>query len=114
LNMDDLTMLLRTNNVFSLQEVDYAILEPNGQLSILKKTELDPVMKKDMQLQSQNRKYLPTEIIVDGRLVQKNLKEMDLSNEWLHKQLKAAGANSVDEIFFAELQSDGSLYISKK
>lgn len=38
LNMDDLTMLLRTNNVFSITEVEYAILEPNGQLSIMKKS----------------------------------------------------------------------------
>lgn len=71
LNMDDLTMLLRANNIFSVQDVDYAILEPNGQLSVLKKPGLDAVTKQDMQIQPQKRLYIPTEIIVDGKLVQK-------------------------------------------
>ncbi len=114
LNMDDLTMLLRTNNIFSIQDVDYAILEPNGQLSVLKKTALESVTKKDMQIQPENRVYLPTEIIVDGRLVGKNLKELNLNNEWVGKQLEQAGINSAKEVFFAELQTDGSLYINKK
>lgn len=114
LNMDDLTMLLRVNNVFSIQDVDYAILEPNGQLSILKKPMHESVTKKDLHVQSESRNYLPTEIIVDGKLVAKNLKEYNLSNEWLDMQIKQSGLNSIEEIFFAELQSDGSLYIDKK
>ncbi|QGU94505.1 DUF421 domain-containing protein [Clostridium bovifaecis] len=113
LNIDDLTMLLRNNNIFSIQDVDYAILEPNGQLSVLRKPILESVTKKDMQIQPDNRIYLPTEIIVDGKLVEKNLKELNLNNEWLKQQLKQAGFNSIKEVFFAELQSDGSLYISK-
>ena len=114
LNVDDLTMLLRVNNIFSIQDVDYAILEPNGQLSVLKRPILEAVIKKDMQIRTEDRIYLPSEIIVDGKLVQKNLKELNLTNEWVDQQLILAGANSVEDIFFAELQSDGSLYISKK
>jgi uncharacterized membrane protein YcaP (DUF421 family) len=114
LNMDDLTMLLRINNVFSIKDVDYAILEPNGQLSVLKKSGLESVTKKDMQIQPDNIEYLSTEIIVDGKLVSKNLKELNLNHEWLDQQLKQVGLNSVKDVFFAELQSDGSLYISKK
>jgi uncharacterized membrane protein YcaP (DUF421 family) len=114
LNMDDLTMLLRVNSVFSIQDVDYAILEPNGQLSVLKKPVLETVTKQDLQIQPESRNYLPTEIIVDGKLVAKNLKESNLDDNWLDKQIKQAGLNSIKEVFFAELQSDGSLYISKK
>lgn len=114
MNMDDLTMLLRVNNVFSIEEVDYAILEPNGLLSVLKKPSLELVTKKDMQVPPDPRIYLPTEIIVDGNLVSKNLKELNLNDGWLAQQLKRAGINTVDEVFFAELQSDGSLHISKK
>lgn len=114
LNMDDLTMLLRINNIFSIQDVDYAVLEPNGQLSVLKKPVLEAVTKKDLQLQPENRIYLPTEIIVDGRVVKRNLRELNLDNEWVTQQITQAGINSVEEVFFAELQSDGSLHISKK
>jgi uncharacterized membrane protein YcaP (DUF421 family) len=94
--------------------VDYAILEPNGQLSILKKPVLESVTKEDMQIQPKSRIYLPSEIIVDGKLVAKNLKELNLNTEWLDMQIKQAGLKAMKEVFFAELQSDGSLYISKK
>jgi uncharacterized membrane protein YcaP (DUF421 family) len=114
LNMDDLTMMLRVNHVFSIQDVDYAILEPNGQLSILKKPVLESVTKEDMQIQPKSRIYLPSEIIVDGKLVAKNLKELNLNTEWLDKQIQQAGLTAMKEVFFAELQSNGSLYISKK
>lgn len=114
LNMDDLSMLLRLNSIFSIQDVDYAILEPNGQLSVLKKPHLESLIKKDMNIQTNDRKYLPTELIVDGKLVSKNLKEYNFDESWLSAQLKQAGLSSIDEVFFAELQMDGSLYINKK
>lgn len=114
LNIDDLTMLLRNKDVFSIKDVDYALLEPNGQLSVLKKPEQETVIKKDMGIPPENRLYLPAEIIVDGRVVEKNLKELGLNIGWLENELCKAGINSVKEVLFAELQSDGSLYISKK
>ncbi|MCX8132243.1 MAG: DUF421 domain-containing protein [Clostridia bacterium] len=114
LNMDDLTMMLRINNVYSIKDVDYAILEPNGQLSVLKKPHLESITKQDMNLQTNNRNNVPTEIIVDGKLVSKNLKEHNLSEEWLDLQLKQARISSVNEVFYAEYQNDGSLYMSKK
>lgn len=114
LNMDDLSMLLRTNNVYSIKEVDYAIFEPNGQLSVFKKPEYTMVTKNDLKIQADIHQYLPSEIIVDGRPVERNLKELDLDKKWLSDQLQNAGIGSVEEVFFAELQSDGSLYINKK
>jgi uncharacterized membrane protein YcaP (DUF421 family) len=114
LNMDDLSMLLRINDVFSIKEVDYAILEPNGQLSVLKKPENTSVTKSDMKIQANPGKYLPTEIIVDGKMVDKNVKAFHLDPIWLANELKKAGIQSSKEVFFAELQSDGSLYINKK
>ncbi|OXM87089.1 YetF domain-containing protein [Paenibacillus rigui] len=114
LNMDDLSMLLRDKNVFSVREVDYGILEPNGKLSVLKKQEEEAPTKRDLKLPIQKRLYLPTELIVDGKIVKRNLKELQLNREWLEDQIKSFGVQSVDEVFFAELQSDGSLYLDKK
>jgi uncharacterized membrane protein YcaP (DUF421 family) len=111
INIDDLTMLLRNNNIFSVKEVDYAIIEANGQLSILKKPGLETVTRRDMNIPFKERKYIPTEIIVDGRLVERNLRELALDNKWLGQQLTQAGVSSVKEIFYAEAQEDGSLYI---
>jgi uncharacterized membrane protein YcaP (DUF421 family) len=114
LNMDDLSMLLRTKNVFSVSDVDYAVLEPNGDLSVLKKVELEPVTKKDAQIAAIPRRYLPTELIVDGKIVKNNLRELNLSEEWLNQQLLLQGVHKLDDVFFAELQSDGTVYIDKK
>lgn len=114
LNMDDLSMMLRTNNVFSIKDVDYAILEPNGQLSVLKKTEYESVVRNDLNISPPIRRYLPTEIIADGRLLERNLKELSLERNWLDQQLRRNGYRSYEEVFLAELQTDGTLYIERK
>lgn len=113
LNIDDLSMLLRDKNIFSVQEVDYAILEPNGKLSVLKKIENESVTRKDMQLPVKPRLYLPTELIVDGNIVHKNLTELQLSRAWLEGEVKQSGVQSIKEVMYAEIQYDGSVYIDK-
>ncbi|NIK79039.1 uncharacterized membrane protein YcaP (DUF421 family) [Paenibacillus castaneae] len=114
LNMDDLSMLLREKSVFSVREVDYAILEPNGKLSVLKKQEEESPTRMDLQIPVRERLYLPTELIVDGKIVKRNLKELQLNREWLEEQIKPYGVQSVHDVFFAELQSDGTIYVDKK
>jgi uncharacterized membrane protein YcaP (DUF421 family) len=114
LNMDDLSMMLREKDVFSVREVDYAILEPNGKLSVMKKQENEVITKKDLQIPASRRLYLPTELIVDGKVVSRNLKELRLDLNWLECQVRLAGAQSVEDIFFAELQTDGSVYLDMK
>ena len=114
LNMDDLTMLLRTNNVYSILEVEYAILEPNGQLSVLKKMDSEQVTKKDMNIPTELRRNIPVEIIVDGKLVSQNITEIGLDPVWLDHQIKQANIKSIQDVFYAEFQMDGNLYIQKR
>ena len=104
LNMDDLSMLLRNKDVFSVGEVEYAILEPNGELSVLKKVEPS----------GNRRRFLPTELIVDGQLVERNLKELHLTREWLEEELRQKGIESWEDVFFVEIQRDGSLYVDRR
>ena len=111
LNMDDLTMLLRTNHVFSIKDVNYAILEPNGDLSILKVEERQQITKKDMNVKLERFEYIPSEIIVDGKIVYKNLKELGKTKEWLYDELRANKIYSIKDVLYAELQSDGTLYM---
>jgi len=111
LNMDDLTMLLRTNKVFSIKDVDYAILEPNGDLSIFKKEEQKELTKKDMNVKLEKISYIPSEVIVDGKIVYKNLKELGKTEEWVNNELNANNVHSIKNVLYAELQSDESLYI---
>lgn len=111
MNMDDLTMLLRTNMIFSILDVDYAILEPNGDLSVLKKQEKDYATREDLAILPKPQTHIPMSIVVDSRVLEKNLVEAGLSTDWLARTLKQAGIQSKDEILYAELQSDSQLYL---
>ncbi len=114
LNMDDVTMLLRSKDVFSIKDVEYAILEPNGEVSILKKPELHSITKKDMDIPQSVITHVPTELIVDGYLVEKNMRELDIPTQWLINQLEKYDVTSIQDVFYAEIQSDGTLFVDKK
>ncbi len=113
LNMDDLSMMLREQQVFSVQDVHYAILEPNGELSLLKKEPQQTVTKQDLNVSVPSFIYFPSKIISDGKIVKKNLKELDLNEAWVQEELSKNGIQSVEEVFYAEIQKDGSLFINK-
>lgn len=57
---------------------------------------------------------MPIEIIIDGNLVYRNLKELNIDKTWIYKELKNQGINSIEEVLYGEIQEDGSLYIDKK
>lgn len=111
INLDDLNMMLREKDVFSITDVDYAIMEANGKLSVLKKQNQQTPTREDLKLPDKLFKNLPTELIVDGLLVEKNLTELDLSYTWLQNEMSGLAP---EQVFYAELQADGTLYYQKK
>ena len=113
LSLDHLMTMLRNNNVFSLKEVDYAIIETDGKLSVLKKQAHQTVTRQDMKIPETKALHIPTEIIVEGKIIKRNLLEYNLSYQWVYQELKKAGVNSVKEILYAEIQSDGQLFFDK-
>ncbi|MEQ8174260.1 MAG: DUF421 domain-containing protein [Syntrophomonadaceae bacterium] len=114
LNLDDLGMLLRREKIFDITDVEYAIFETDGQLSVLKKPELNNVTRRDLDIPAPALKYLPAELIVDGRVIEKNLKEVNLNRGWLEEHVKAQGYKSADDIFYGELLSDGSVFLNPR
>ena len=113
LNIDDLSMLLREQKVFSVSEVENAVFESNGKLSISLKEGNQPVTKKDQNIFTVEPTYIPMELVSDGKVVEKNLKEAGVTKSWLKKQLKSQNLH-VEDTFYVELQKDGTLYIDKK
>lgn len=113
LSLDGLLTMLRNNSVFSIRDVDYAVIETNGQISISKKMEHQMITKQDMNIPSSTSFFIPTEIIVDGKLVKRNLPEVNISYQWVYQELRKIGINSVSEVLYAELESDGTLFIDK-
>jgi uncharacterized membrane protein YcaP (DUF421 family) len=111
LPIGDLTMLLRIQGIFSVKDVHFAVLETNGELSVFKKVSQQSATKQDVKASTTTPKFMPSTVIADGKLVLKNLKGVGLSEEWLHKELVKHGVNSVEQVFYAEIESDGSLYL---
>ncbi|WP_155590974.1 DUF421 domain-containing protein [Lysinibacillus cavernae] len=114
LHLDELTMLLREQAIFSVQDVQYAVLETDGKLSVMQKTSEQIATKQDVKADVSPPTYLPTEVVSDGQLINENLVELELTEEWLMKKLKKQNIQSVEDVFFAQVQTNGSLYISLK
>ncbi|WP_459479496.1 YetF domain-containing protein [Clostridium saccharoperbutylacetonicum] len=108
----DIMGLLRNKDVFDLSQVDFAIIEPNGQLSVLKKPEYEPLTPKDMNIQKKTT-GISTELIYDGILISQNLRQLNKSNQWLMSELRSQGIKDVSDVFLATLTPSGSLYIDK-
>ena len=111
LPLGDLNMLLRMQGIFSVKDVHFAVLETNGELSVFKKVAQQSATKQDVKAQIIVPKYMPTTIIADGKIIEKNLPDQGLTEEWVIKQLKKHGVNSVQQVFYAEIESDGTIYM---
>lgn len=110
--IDTLLELLREKGVFNLNEVEFAIVEPDGKLSVQKKSQYQPATPKDLKIKT-DYKGLPTPLVVEGAIFQKGLDAVGLEEAWLLEALLEAGL-TVEEVFFAELNADGSLHISRE
>ncbi|MTI83056.1 MAG: DUF421 domain-containing protein [Firmicutes bacterium] len=111
LNYDDLLMLLREQKVFNIHDVENALYERDGQLSIQLKSQQQPATPKDLNLSTQY-KGLPTTIIEDGIILTNRLKEVSLSKDWLLKKLQREhGIKNANEVSIAQLDTGGNLYV---
>lgn len=104
---------LRLQGYYNLEDIQYAILETNGQLSVIQKTDQTPVTKQDMNIKCQ-QDILPVELIMDGKIIYNNLKIINKDIHWLNKQLKEHHITSADEVFIAILDSKNKFYYQYK
>ena len=112
-HVDDLMMQLRAKGVFNIADVEFAVLEPNGELSVQLKSQKRPVTPQDLNLPT-NYEGLPSELIVDGTVIEQNLIQNNLDEEWLFRELEKQGVRSADEVLYASLDSAGNLYVDRR
>lgn len=113
LNLDDLMEELRLKDYYDLGDIAYAILETSGQLSVIPKTALENVTKKDMKINC-SQSSIPVTLIMDGKINYDNLKVINKDEEWLIKQLKDNNISSPSEVFIAVLDSQKKFFYQKK
>lgn len=112
-NINDLLEALRSKNYFNVNDVQYAILETNGQISVIPKADKRPVETADLSVMVQEEE-LPITLISDGKLDNKKLRKSGYDKKWLMDQLGQQNINNVRDVFLASLSSDGSLYVQEK
>lgn len=110
LDINQLQNLLRAKDAFSIQEVEYAILETNGTVSVLKKSAFQHPTNLDMNMAPKDVQ-LSTTLINDGEIIYDNLAERQLTEAWLQEELSKQGFATVEDVFYAEYIKDKKLYV---
>ncbi len=112
-NIDDLLAQLRQVNIINIHEVEFAILETSGKLSIIPKSQFRALRPKDLGIETQYE-GLPATLIEDGKLDIHLLKRQNLDMAWLTNELGKQGVKDYHQIFLATLDTQGNLYVEKK
>jgi uncharacterized membrane protein YcaP (DUF421 family) len=113
LNLNDLLEELRLKDYYNLEDIEYAILETGGQISIIPKSESEPATRKDLNVKS-SQDMLPVTLILDGKINSENLKLINKDKFWLNNQLNKKNISSADQVFLALLDSKGKFVYQLK
>ena len=108
IDLSDFQMMCRTQGCFDISQIETAILEFNGNMSLLWKSNQRPIMPSDMNI-SPKQEQIITSVIMDGKIMQKNLELVKHNEKWLNKQLKAQGIKRAEDVYFATCDSENNL-----
>lgn len=110
MDLDELTMLLRAESIFDYKELELAIVEQSGELSVLKKPAYQEVTQQDLHIKGKS-KGLAIEVIVDGQIIYENLRVMGLDGKWLVKQLRRRNIANASLVCLATVNKQKTLQI---
>lgn len=111
-NLDDLLAQLRGKGVANIADVEFAVLETSGRLSVFQKSQHRPVTPADLGITT-GYEGLPTVLVMDGNVMTKNLREVLLDEKWLYDRLEEHDLVP-KKVLLASLGTDGKLFINKK
>lgn len=110
--INELQERLRGDNIFNISDVEYAILETNGQVTVIQKPNKRNVVTEDLNI---NAEYegIPYDLVIDGKIMYDNLKTLGKDEIWLQRQLKGFKTN-VKDVLIATLDGRGQIFCQKK
>lgn len=113
LSIDDVISQLRSQGVFNITDVEFALFETDGKLSIQKKSAKRPLTPGDLFLPTQYE-GLPANLIEDGVVLADALQSLNLTKAWLYNHLKNANIPDIQQVSLAQLDTQGNLYVDLK
>lgn len=113
LNINDLLEQLRICGYPNISDVEFAIFETNGEISVIPKSQCRPVQPRDLNLDT-DYEGLAHPLVVDGNINYQNLKMINQDELWLKNELKKFGIADVRNVLFASMDTEGNLYYQGK
>ena len=113
LHVNDILEECRIMGAYNIADVEYAILETNGKVSVLLKSQKAPVTCEDLKIPPEY-KGLSADLIIDGKIMPKHLAKVNLTEEWLKDELKKRNIMSRKDVLLASLDTSGNLLIDLK
>lgn len=107
ISIEELLEELRTQGYFSLKDIQYAILETDGDLSIVPSPSYDSSKTSEF-------KHLPLPVIIDGKTIKSNLNELNKDDAWISKLLKSNNIKSVKDILICIVDENDEVFIQRK
>ena len=113
MDLDEFLSQCRINGYFNLDDIQTAVLEPNGHISFLPKADKRPVTPKDMEL-NPSTEMIVANVIVDGHIMNENLRRTGHDTQWLKNQLKAFDVHDIGEVLLATCDIDNKVCVYRK
>lgn len=113
IDINELLAEARIAGYFDLDEIEYAIMEVNGNISFLPKDREKPITKKDMNLKSVDT-GLTANVIIDGKYMKNNMKAIGKNKKWLDHELKILGYDNYDNILLATVDINYKILVYRK
>lgn len=112
LTLNELQERLRDKNIVNLGDVEFAILETSGQISVIEKPNKKIVTIEDLNINSEYE-GLPFDLVIDGKIMNQNLKKLGKDYNWLKKQVEKFGYMP-EEALIVTYSENGQIYCQKK
>jgi len=113
LNINDLLEECRQKDIFDIADVEFAILETSGRLSILPKSQNRPLTPKDMQVPT-TYEGLCANVVIDGKVIEEHLTAINLDTDWLNTELSNQGVTDCSDVLLAYVDTMGALHTHMK
>lgn len=112
IDLSEFMVLCRQEGFFNLSDIQTAVFEYNGRLTVLPVSKKRPLNPEDVNI-APKAEYISTEVIMDGRILDENLTRMGLDVKWLQNRIKEQGYKNVKEIFLGVCDDDKKLTLYK-